>query len=266
MIDASDLSSPAAWAAHSRMSDPLGCAGAFERLPPDVAALSAIVQGVLVHLDCLAAFGLEADAGISRATLPIAERLGEIFAMDSRPLAFRRPPAQRSKVTCRDFALMLCAMLRSKGIPARLRCGFADYLGEWWEDHWLCEYWAAREGRWRLADSTIDEAFKHSRAIAFDPTDVPRSSFLRAGEAWLSCRTGGRRPERFGHKTTTGMWFIHVNVMRDHYAFNNLETSAWDAWRAAEESQRVIANFAAIDAMAAQRLGPLIETTPGWLA
>jgi hypothetical protein len=266
MIDAGEPSSPAAWAAHSHMSDPLGYAPALHQLPPDVAALSAIVQGVLVHLDCLAAFGLAADPATSRTTLPVAERLAEIVALDSRPLAFPRPPAQRARGTCRDFALMLCAMLRSQGVPARLRCGFADYLGERWEDHWLCEYWVSQDRRWRLADATIDEAFKDSRAIAFDPTDVPRSSFLTAGKAWLNCRTGGRPAERFGQGATTGLWFIHVNVMRDHYALNIRETSPWDGWRAAEASRRAVANHAAIDAIAEQPFQPLVEATPGWLA
>jgi hypothetical protein len=36
---------------------------------------------------------------------------------------------------------MLRAILRSKAIAARLRCGFADYLTDGWEDHWVCQYW-----------------------------------------------------------------------------------------------------------------------------
>jgi hypothetical protein len=37
----------------------------------------------------------------------------------------------------RDFALMMCAFLRAKGTAARVRCGFASYFGEGWEDHWV---------------------------------------------------------------------------------------------------------------------------------
>nr|WP_246715041.1 hypothetical protein [Rhizobium sp. BK196] len=39
---------------------------------------------------------------------------------------------------------MLCAFLRNKGIPARVRCGFASYFSAEWEHHWLCECAARR--------------------------------------------------------------------------------------------------------------------------
>ncbi|MCA2211786.1 transglutaminase-like domain-containing protein [Wangella sp. NEAU-J3] len=30
--------------------------------------------------------------------------------------------------TCRHFAVLACALLRHRGIPARARCGFATYF------------------------------------------------------------------------------------------------------------------------------------------
>jgi hypothetical protein len=69
------------WADHSPMSDPAGHAVVIADLPSDIAILNGIVQGVLVHSDWLTAYGLD-DAHyrtLSRATLPVAERLHSIF-------------------------------------------------------------------------------------------------------------------------------------------------------------------------------------------
>jgi hypothetical protein len=35
-------------------------------------------------------------------------------------------------------------------------------------------------------------------------------------------------PESFGHGATVGLWFMHENVVRDHFAPNDRETSGWD--------------------------------------
>ena len=37
--------------------------------------------------------------------------------------------------------------------------------------------------------------------------------------------------KRFGHGQTKGLWFMKVDLIRDFYALNNRETSAWDRWR-----------------------------------
>ena len=42
---------------------------------------------------------------------------------------------------CHHFALLMTAMLRAKGIPARYRCGFGAFFNApYFEDHVLCEF------------------------------------------------------------------------------------------------------------------------------
>jgi hypothetical protein len=259
----------ARWTAHSAMSDPAEYAQALARLPGGVGAMSRIVQGVLVHSDWLPAYGLEEGGkAISRRTLPVAERLGDIFERDARPLDERRPPAKRSPATCRDFALMFCSFLRANDVAARLRCGFAAYLGGAWEDHWVCEYRAAPTEDWQLADPQIDDVLKTLLRVPFAPPHVPRGLFLTAGEAWLGCRAGKLDPARFGHGATKGLRFMQVNVVRDHYALNNRETSPWDDWRTAA-GQRLApgeAESLRLDAVAAAPEQPIVEMAPYWLA
>jgi hypothetical protein len=223
------------------MSDPGPHAAAFDALPDDVPSLCRLVQGVLLHDH----YGGELYGNAppeffeqSRATPPVAEKLSVILERDPTPLDRPRPPFERAVGTCRDFALMLCAMLRHKGSPARVRCGFADYFGgHGWEDHWVCEVWQAGEGRWALADAQLDDAHRRHLGIDFDTADMPREHFLLAPKAWRACRSGAD-PARFGHGEATGLWLVEVNLARDLFALAKHETSPWDTWRASPASCR----------------------------
>jgi hypothetical protein len=258
------------WIDHNRMSDPAGYGAAMAGLPSDIGALNGIVQGVLIHTDWLAECGLDESLlrATSRATLPIADRLADILERDARGLETRRPSSRRALGTCRDFALMLCSILRSQGLPARLRCGFAAYFGSGWEDHWVCEYWDNLAQTWRLSDPQIDQMLKDRYRIEFHPKDVPRRFFLTAGQAWRNGRSEGADSDGFGHGEVTGAWFVKVNVVRDHYVLNGRETSIWDGWRAAAPSQRVVGphEVALLDDLAADPEQPLVEVVPDWLA
>lgn len=258
------------WIGHSAMSDPGRHDAAVAELPSSVRALNGVVQGLIIHTDWLSAYGVNESQfeRVSRETVPVAERLALTLDGDPGPLHRCRPPARRSVGTCRDFALVLCGLLRSKAIPARLRCGFADYLDDGWEDHWVCEYWDQASQRWCLSDSQIDDVLKEKCGIAFDPADVPRDEFMTAGQAWTACRTGKCAPDRFGHGKTTGLWFIKVNVVRDHYAINNRETSPWDSWRSAPDSSRRVSDqdIAVMETIAACPERPIVDIAPDWLA
>jgi hypothetical protein len=258
------------WVGHNPMSDPAAYAHLVAGLPSDISGLNSVIQGLLVHSGWLTEYGLDETQlhADSRKTLPVADRLADILTKDARPLQTPRPPGKRAIGTCRDFALMLCSLLRCKGIPSRVRCGFANYFGSGWEDHWVCEYWDGSAGMWRLSDAQIDQILRRRLCIAFDPSDVPRQSFISAGQAWLECRAGTADPDRFGHGEVTGLWFVSVNVVRDHYVLNGRETSAWDSWRAASPSARVVSrrDAALLDDVATFPERRLVEVAPDWLA
>ena len=147
------------WIEHGAMSDPGDFASTLTRLPSDIDAINRTIQGLLIHSDWLTAYGMDerAFSAESRQTLPVAKRLAAILGRDARPLDVQRLPDQRAVGTCRDYALLLCSMLRSKGIAARVRCGFACHFHDDWEDHWVCEYWDRSARIWRLSDPQMDE-------------------------------------------------------------------------------------------------------------
>jgi hypothetical protein len=239
------------------MTDPKGGVQLLADLPTNVAALCRAIAGLLIHCEWLSAYGLRAEdlASISRETLPVGERLARIHAADDRSLVLGRSPRNRSAATCRDYALLLCAILRHQGVAARVRCGFAPYFApQHWEDHWVCERWLPAERRWALADAQLDDVLTAKLSVDFDPTDIPPRRFMAGGEAWRACRSGRSMPESFGHgKTTAGLWFVAVNVVRDHLALDHRETSQWDSWRRADDAHRVVrdSDLAWVDDLAA---------------
>ena len=223
---------------HSAMTDPGAHATLISGLALDIPALCRTLQGLLIHEAWIERQGFDpaAFAAQSRATLPVSKRLDQLLAIDSRPLTVARPGYSRALATCRDFALMLCAVLRQHGVPARVRCGFGRYFnGHPYHDHWVCEHWGKAEQRWVLVDAELDEPHRSLLRFDFEPTDVPPTAFITGIEAWQRCRTGAIDPEQLGHGTSTGLFFARVNLARDLLALAKIETSSWDNWRAARE-------------------------------
>ena len=94
----------------------------------------------------------------------------------------------------------------------------------------------------------------------------PPAAFMSAGEAWLGCRSGKLDPACFGHGETRGLWFVAVNVVRDHLALNHQETSAWDTWRMANFAQQQASQdmIEWIDEIARRPERRAADTPPPW--
>ena len=234
----------------------------FNNLPRDVGSLCEVVQGVLIHRDIAPwLYGItlteaQRDDGHIR---PIAQMLTRIHELDSRPLTTARDVSHRLASVCRHFSLMLSAILRYQGIPARPRCGFGAYFtpGKF-EDHWVCEYWNTGEMRWILVDAQLDAIQRKALNIDFNPLDTPRDKFIIAGDAWQMCRSGLADPSKFGltHVHLQGLWFIAGNVVRDLASLNKMELLPWDVWGAMgmNDDALTAAKKALLDSVAALTL------------
>jgi Transglutaminase-like superfamily len=235
----------------------------FQGLPPDIAALSEVSQGLIVHEGLTQQYGFELSDE-RRATVhvrPVEQMLDRIAAEDDRPLTAAREPAARFTGDCRHFTVLTVAMLRAQGTPARARCGFGGYFGSgMFEDHWVCEYWNDKAGRWVLADAQLDEKQRRLFGIDFDSLDVPRDRFVVAGQAWAQCRSGEADPASFGlsFMKEGGDWWIAGNLIRDVAALNNMEMLPWDAWGAMPKPNEPIGdeNAALFDQLAALTRDP----------
>ena len=214
---------------HSRLTDPGAERHLFSGLPADVAAMAKVVGGVLVHRDHTWRFGfaLPDERRDEANTRHVRAILGHLGTLDERR------PQDRFAGTCRDFTVLLCAMLREAGVPARARAGFAGYFtGGFFDDHWVVEVWADGRG-WRLVDAQVASAPEGTYGVVdVDPLDVPRDAFLVGGQAWQQCRAGRRDLDRIGTSAggLTGMWEVQGNVLRDLASLNRVETLPWDSW------------------------------------
>ncbi len=217
---------------HSAYTDPGEYAHEIAELPGDLRTLCQIVQGVIVHVSWADKHGFPDKTVLDRTTRSVSERLKLVLEACPAVLSEARSPNARSPGTCRDFAIILCSILRERGIPARTRCGFATYLAPGrFEDHWICEYWKPEAQRWSVADAQLDPLHTDHLNITFDTTDVPSGAFLNAGQAWLVFRNGDAAADSFAHGEFSGDWFLRVNLVRDLHALLNREVSAWDTWR-----------------------------------
>ncbi|MET7700536.1 transglutaminase-like domain-containing protein [Streptomyces sp. NPDC005485] len=228
-------------------------------LPREPGQLASLVRGLIIHRLEGERFGyaipeqrLHEDAESRYVT----ELLRILRERGDAPLTERRAPEQRFVGTCRDFALLLCSLLRATGTPARIRGGYATYFVEGFhDDHWVTEY-RLPDGSWRLIDPQVHGG---DHDVPFDPLDVPRDRFVVAGQAWQACRAGKADPETFGVWAVDGlrgMWLVLNSVVLDLAALNGTEPLPWDGWGLAGEQRYdslTEEDFALIDAVAAAR-------------
>jgi hypothetical protein len=125
--------------------------------------------------------------------------LAELYHRDTRGFVSDRAVADKLMLTCRYVAILMATILKSKGIPARVRSGNAPYFSEHKEfgkvswDHWITQYWNDTAARWVSVD--VDGSL--SLVEAFDPYDMPDGTFDFPGQAWLDVRSGKVDPNYF---------------------------------------------------------------------
>jgi Transglutaminase-like superfamily len=223
---------------HSPFSTPGRHAALFDALPRDPAGIARTVQGLLIYEHVAEPFYGYALPDARRAEShirPLEKIIDALLALDDRPLHVARPLEKRLVGICRHFMLLAIAIFRHHGVPARGRGGFGTYFNPGkYEDHWVCEYWKADEGRWALLDSQFDEVFVRNLAVGHDIHDVPRDRFLIASDAWRRCRSGELDADLFGIEFShlRGLWFIAGSLIRDLATLNGCEILPWDVWGA----------------------------------
>jgi hypothetical protein len=224
-------------------------------LPDEVSAIIKVVQGTVLHEHWASAYGVTlSDERRSQSHLRSAGQM--LSCLDNRPLTTVRSLEERVIGNCRHFSVLTVALLRTKGIPARARCGFGMYFTPGFgEDHWLVEYWHEAQARWVRVDAQIDDFQAERMQIKFDRLDVPHDQFVIAGDAWAHSRAGKADPTKFGFSflKESGYWFIAGNILRDFAALNNLEMLPWDVWGAMPDVGEVLndAQLARFDQLAA---------------
>lgn len=110
--------------------------------------------------------------------------LAELLRRENK-YSCERKIQNKMHLTCREQAILLAAILKAKGIPARARSGYAPYISNdgVFHDHWICERFCDKENRWVLTDA--DCCVEN---LDFDFADIPCDKFLFGAQSYLKIR------------------------------------------------------------------------------
>jgi len=229
------------WASQSRVTDPGSAGQAIDELPSDIASLCQASSQLVFHYRAggnFAANGVPAERIAEIDSRYADAMLGLLLERGEPSLARVRRATDRVVGCCRDTTVLLLALARHKGIPARARVGFAAYFDpEWLVDHVVAEVWDEREGRWRLVDGEQNGAWTpevNGRPVNW--LDLTDDQFMTGPRAWQAVRAGTDEPWRF--VVVPGIdvpalhrWpYIAHNAIHDLAALNKTEMILWDAW------------------------------------
>ncbi len=256
---------------HSPITDPGEYAHLYDDLPNDLHGIIAAIQGQMIHRLAVQQFGvtLTRESRGEQHLRTMQQRLNRMMELDPSPLTIEREPKEKQVGMCRDFAVFLVSILRHKGIPARMRVGFAEYLGKeqsYKSDHWITEFWHQAEGRWVLADPDVGGV-----PVGMIPVkdgvnlhDIrPDRDFYVAGSAWKLAREGKIRSDLFRY---SGRWkgfpCIRGNLLHDFQALNKLEMGLFDYWdelHIKPETKMTVDDKILLDQVAALTIAPDLQ-------
>ncbi len=147
--------------------------------------------------------------------LPTASAmLTELYRKDNRGFILNRSEENKLILTCRFVSILMASILKTKGVPCRVRSGFAPYFSVQGlpdaksTDHWINQYWDSKKSRW----ITIDIDGSIEGYLKFDPYDMPNGVFDFSANAWLDVRNK-KIPEAHFHNAG---------------GFDGLVTIAWE--------------------------------------
>ncbi len=152
--------------------------------------------------------------------LPTASSMiAELLRLDERGFKEDRKVEDKLVVTCRYVAVLMASILKSKGIPCRVRSGFAPYFFETSGDHWINQYWNKEEKRWITIDA--DGFFDF---LSFNQYDIPEEKFDWAAKVWIGLRNNELNPKKYVFAGgEDGLKAIIRAIMHDFHSLMNNE-------------------------------------------
>jgi len=172
----------------------------LETLPHEVKELGELLRKNFIHRSTLHAGNVGTNADMKYGDMKempwwrqaeddilttTAAMMAEFFRRDEKGLTPERKVENKLVLTCRYVAILMASILKTKGIPARVRSGFASYFenteDSW--DHWITQYWNKSENRWITVD--VDGSWHRT---GFDMYDIPDGKFDFSAQTWLGVR------------------------------------------------------------------------------
>lgn len=176
----------------------------FRSLPDEIPVLGRLICGQVIHRVTLKEGNTNANEKLlygdmtrypwyrmrceDDVLLTAPALTAELFRLDERGFVKDRTVENKLVVTCRYVSVLMSAVLKAKGIPARCRAGFAPYFMEGVSmDHWINQYYSKEEGRWITFDA---DGFYEEGGMPLSQYDMPQDSFDWVAKAYLAVRKG----------------------------------------------------------------------------
>ena len=190
-------------------------------LPKSLAELCALIKKQLIHPSDRYKYKRRLPPSLKnedKRFISVNQMLATLQKRDPVGLTTKRKPKDRLLVSCRYHALLLATILKTQGVPVRIRVGFANYVSPnkmKYVDHWLCEVWQASEQRWLFVDPDKELI------------DVAPTKFRTASDVWLGVRKHFIAPDKFGVGRFWGWEPIRQNLIHDFETCLNIEPVYW---------------------------------------
>ncbi len=176
---------------YSSYTDPGEYAYLYKNLPDSLPQLCILIKSQFIHP--------VAELPMYRDQIP-KERWNEtekyttvksilkgLVTYDSRGFVKDRKPQDRLVLGCREYAILLASILKYRGIPARVRYGFAPYLiPGYYSNHVICEVLNKNDKRWMLVD------------VGANLIDFSREKFAFGYDSWLKMQKKEIDPSLYG--------------------------------------------------------------------
>ncbi|MFA6474682.1 MAG: transglutaminase domain-containing protein [Patescibacteria group bacterium] len=208
----------------------------FQTLPDSVNELGKLISHQIIHRVTLKEGNTKANQDLRYGdmnnfpwyrlrceddVLPTAVAMtAELLRLDVSGFVSDRKVENKIVVTCRNVAILMAAILKSKEIPCRVRSGFAPYFCQGSCDHWINQYWDNTKQTWITFDA---DGFFDS-TIGFDQYNIPNDKFDWAADTWLGIRRGRVEADNFinagGYK---GLMPVLWAVLYDFHCLMNNE-------------------------------------------
>ena len=206
---------------YSEYTDPGSYESFFVDLPESLEALCAIVKAQLIHpIADLERYRdrIPSERYYEETRFPTAAAmLARLIQYNPAGLVPDRLPEERLVVSCRYHAILLASILKHRGIPTRLRYGFAQYLAPGQHiSHVICEVWNTTEHRWMLVDPDKQMV------------DIPRERFDFAADIWQRYQQGGIDVSRYGVGSSWGIYPILDMLWHDFVSVQGQERLYWE--------------------------------------
>ncbi|MCX7120554.1 MAG: transglutaminase-like domain-containing protein [Gammaproteobacteria bacterium] len=220
---------------HSSVSDPGKYANLLCCFPNAISEICNKANQLFLHYADFNLFSIsDSEVAYDELNARFMEKIiGNIVTKSDLLIEEERKPRERILGVCRDTALLLCSVLRSRGIPARLRAGFITYfIPGLFLDSIFLEYFDKEDNQWHLVDTRTTQLHidHYQLNIDFNLTNVPGTRFISAASAWNMCRFKNADPVRFGSRQHRGLFTIRNRMIQDLALLNKQETLIWDVW------------------------------------